>query len=114
MKEVVDAVDYFYLNRSGNFYSMPACWKILEEPQRREVANLLGLFYDESRGDQNKEPWSISNLKNYLNLGYVKLDALPKFCAAYFASLGDDSVFFEPTHFFKSPPENNTLLNDHD
>ena len=104
----MDAGDYFYLMRSGGFDSMPACWKNLEEPQRYEVATLLGLFYDESRGDHNKEPWSIPNIKNYLNRGYVKLDDLPKFCAAYFATLGDDLVFFEP------PPENNTLLDYHD
>ena len=62
----------------------------MEEPQIREVATLLGSFYDESRGDHNKEPWSIPNLKNYLNLGYVKLDDLPKFRPTYFATLGDD------------------------
>ena len=42
------------------------------------------------------------------------LDDLPKFCAAYFATLGDDLVFVEPPHFVQSPPENNTLLDDHD
>ena len=54
-----------------------------------------------------------SQYKKYLNLGYVKLDDLPKFCAAYFETLGDDSVFVEPTHFVQPPPENNTLLDDH-
>ena len=69
MKEALDDVDYFYLNRSGNFDSIPACWKNLEDPQCREVATLLGSFYDESCGDHNKEPWLIPNLKKYLNLG---------------------------------------------
>ena len=92
---------------------MSESWKNLEEPKRREVATFLGLFYNKSRGDRNKETWSITNLKNYLNLGYVKLDDLPKFCAAYFETLGDDSVFVEPTHFVQPPPENNTLLDDH-
>ena len=83
---------------------MPACWKNLEEPQRCEVATLLGLFYDDSHGDRNKEPWSITNLKNYLDLGYVKLDELYKFLADYFSTLGDDLVFVEPTHFVQPPP----------
>ena len=102
MKEVLDAGDNFYLKRIGKFDSITACWDNLEEPQRYEVATLLGLFYDESRGDRNKEPWSIPNLKNYLNLGYVKLDDLPKFRAIYFLTLGDDSVFVEPSHFAKT------------
>ena len=93
---------------------MPACWKNLEDPQLRESATLLGSFYDESRCDHNKEAWSISNLKMYLNLGYVKLDDLTKFHAAYFSILGDDSVFVEPPPFVQPPPENNTLLDDHD
>ena len=93
---------------------MPACWKNLEEPQRREVATLLGSFYDESRGYHNKEPWSIPNLKKYLNLGYVKLDDLTKFHAAYFSILADDSVFVEPPNFVQPPSDNNTLLDDHD
>ena len=46
---------------------MAAFWKNLEEPQRREVATLLGSFYDESCCDHNKEALSISNLKKYLN-----------------------------------------------
>ena len=64
----MDARYYFYLNRSGKFDSIPACWKNLEEPQLREVATPLGSFYDDTLGDRNKEPWSIRNLKNYLNL----------------------------------------------
>ena len=43
--------------------------------------------------------------KIILNLGYVKLDDLPKFCADYFATLGNDSVFFEPPHFVEPPPK---------
>ena len=49
-----------------------------------------------------------------LNLGYVKLDDLPKFSAAYFVTLGDDPVFVKPPHFFQPHPENNTLLDEHD
>ena len=90
MKKVVDAGYYLYLKRSGKFDSMPACWNNLEEPQRREV------------------------LKNYLNLGYVKLDDHPKFRATYFATLGDAWVFVELPHFVQPTPENNTLLNYHD
>ena len=82
--------------------------------QNREVATLLGSFYDESCGDRNKEPWSIPNIKQYLNLGYMNLDDQPKFRATYFATLGDDLVFFKPIHFVQPPPENNTLLDDHD
>ena len=104
---------YFYLKRSGKFDLMPACLKNLEDPQHREVSTLLGSFYEKSHGDCNKEPWSITNFKKYLNLGYVKLDELPKFRAAFFATLGDYSLFVEPPHFVQPPPENNTLLNDH-
>ena len=85
-------------------------WRILISS---EVATLLGSFYNKSRGDHNKEPWSIPNLKHYLNLGYAKLDELPKFCDDYFQNLGDDWVFFEPTNFDQPPPENNILLYDH-
>ena len=95
---------YSYLKRSGKFDSMPSCWKNLEEPQSREVATLLGLFYEDSCGDRKKEPWSIPNLKNYSNLGYLKLDDLPKFCSDYFSTLGDNLVFVEPVHFFQPPP----------
>ena len=48
----------------GKFDSMTACWKNFEEPQRREVTTLLDSFYDKSRGDRNKEPWLIPNLKS--------------------------------------------------
>ena len=37
----------------------------------------------------------------------------PIFRAAYFATLGDDLIFVEPTHFVQPLPENNTLLDDH-
>lgn len=114
VKAVVDAGDYFYLKRNGKFDSMPACWKNLEELQRREVATLIGSFYTESHGDCTKDPWSVPNLKKYLNLGYVKLEDLPKFRAAYFATLGDDSVLAEPLHFVEPPSENTNLLDDHD
>ena len=66
MKEVVDDGDYFELKRSMKFDSMPACWKNFEEPQSGEVTTLLGSFYDKSRGDRNKEPWSIPNLEKYI------------------------------------------------
>jgi len=98
VKAVIDAGDYFYLKRSGKFDSMPACWNNLEETQHHEISTLIASFYNDLRGDSNKEPWSIQNLKKCLNLGYVKLDDLPKFRGAYFATLGDDSVFVEPTH----------------
>ena len=93
VKEVVHAGYYFYLKRRGKFDSMSACWNNLEQPQHREVAILLGLFYDESFGDRKKETWSILNLKKYLNLGYMKLDDLPKFRSAYFVTFGDYQVF---------------------
>ena len=114
VKAVVDAGDYFYLKRSGKFDSMPACWKNLEETQRREISTLIASFYSDSRGDSNKEPWSIQNLKKYLNLGYVKLVDLPKFRGAYFATLGDDSVFVEPTHAVQPLQESAALLDKHD
>ena len=78
------------------------------------MATLIGSFYTESHGDCTKNPWSVPNIKKYLNLGYVKLDDLPKFCAAYFATLGDDFVFAEPLYFVEPPPENANLLYDHD
>ena len=114
MKEVVDSEDYFYLKRSGNFDSIPACWNNLEENQRREFVTLHGSFYENSCGDRNKEPCSVPNLKKYLNLVYMKLDELPKFLAGYFATLGGDSVFSEPNQFVQPLSENNTLLNNHD
>ena len=114
MKAVVDAGDYFYLKRSGKFDSMPACWNNLEETQHHEISTLIASFYNDLRGDSNKEPWSIQNLKKYLNLGYVKLVDLPKFRGAYFATLGDDSVFVEPTHAVQPLQESAALLDKHD
>ena len=68
-KEVVYDGYYLYTKRIGNFDSMPACWKNLEDTQRREVATLLGSFYYESCGDRNKEPWFIPNLKKIFEPG---------------------------------------------
>ena len=51
VKDVVGYGYFFYLKRNGSFDSMPACWKHLEEQQRRNVAALIGLFYDESKAD---------------------------------------------------------------
>ena len=120
VKDVVDAGDFFYLKRYGKFDAMPACWKNLKENQRREVSALIGSFYDESKADCSKEPWSLYNLKKFLNLGYVKLDDLSKFRAAYLATRGDDSVFVEPC-FIDRPANdtpkvegNTTLLDEYD
>ena len=110
MKAVVDAGDYFYLKRSGKFDSMPACWNNLEETQHHEISTLIASFYHDLRGDSNKEPWSIQNLKKCLNLGYVKLVDLPKFRGAYFETLGDDSVFVEPPHVVEPPQESAVYL----
>ena len=51
------AGDFFNLESYGNFDAMPACWKHLYEQQRRDIAALIGLFYDESKADCSKEPW---------------------------------------------------------
>ena len=37
------------------------------ETQQREVAAIIGSFYDESRVNPNKDPWEIDNPKNYLD-----------------------------------------------
>ena len=92
----MDAGDFFYLKGYGKFDAMPACWKNLDEQQRHDVAALIGLFYDESNADCSKEPWALPNIKKFLNLGYVKVDDLARFCAAYLATQGDDSVFVGP------------------
>lgn len=89
----------------------------MDEAQRHEVADLIGSFYDASRADRSKDPWSIENVKQYLNLGYVKLDDIYKFRAAYLATLQDDSLFVEPP--FLSPTsdsaiDNSNLLENHD
>lgn len=102
VKDVADAADFFYHPRHGMFNAMPACWKNLAEAQRREVAALIGSFYDESRADPEKHPWSVGNLKKYLDLGYVNLVDMPKFRAAYLATRGDESIFVDP------PPHDTT------
>jgi hypothetical protein len=43
-----------------------------------------------------KEPWSLHNLKTFLNLGFVTLDDVPKYRAAYLATRGDESIFVDP------------------
>ena len=122
VKEVVDAGDYFYYKRQGMFDAMPACWKQLCEAQRREVAALIGSFYDESRANPDKDPWAIDNLKKYLDLGYVKLDEMPKFRAAYLATRGDESIFADPPFGSATDDDSaaginangSTLLDQHD
>lgn len=118
VSEVVDAGDFFYKKRTGIFDAMPACWKKLDETQRREVAALIGSFYEESRVDRSKEPWSINNIKRYLNLAYTNLDDIFKLRAAYMATRGDESIFSDPPK--ESSPSNDSvaagskLLDDHD
>ena len=90
----MDAGDFLYLKCYGKFDAMPTCWKHLDEQQRRDVAALIGLFYDESKAGCLKEPWALTNIKKSLNLGYVKLDDPAKFRAAYLATQGNYSVFF--------------------
>ena len=116
MKDSVDAGDYFYYKRECEFDAMPACWKNLEEDQRRAVATLIDSFYDESRADYTKETWAIGNIKKYLDLEFVTLVDLPKFRAAYLATLGDDSVFADPPLHNAVIKEagNMKLLGDHD
>ena len=41
----------FFKKRSGIFDAMPSCWKHLKESQRREVASLIGVLYEESRAN---------------------------------------------------------------
>ena len=65
VKDVVDAGDFFYLKRYGKFDAMPACWKHLDEQQRRDVAALIGLFYDDPKADFLKESWALTNIKNF-------------------------------------------------
>ena len=56
----------------------------------------------------------------FFNLGYVKLDDLAKFCAAYLETQGNDSVFIEPPFIDSSADDtpkveyNNAILNKHD
>ncbi len=59
----------------------------------------------------------IYNLEKYLNLGHLKLDDMPKFCAAYFATCGDNSIFTEPPSVDRSAEDSNDkspLLDKHD
>ena len=52
-----------------------------------------------------------------MNLGHLKLDDMPKFCAAYFATCGDDSIFTEPVFVDRSAEDSNgkaPLLDKHD
>ena len=51
VKNVVDDGDFFYLKRYWKFDAMSACWKYLDEQQRRDVAALIGPFYDDSKAD---------------------------------------------------------------
>ena len=93
---VVDSGDFFYLKLYGNFDAIPAYWKHLDKHQRRDVATLIGLFYEESKADCLKEPWALPNIKKFLNIGYVKLDYLATFHATYLEIQGNYSVFVEP------------------
>ena len=81
------------------------------------VAALIGSFYDNSRANPSKDPWSIDNLKKYLNLGYVKLDDISKYRAAYLATLGDESIFADPivqSIFPNDAAGESKLLDKHD
>ena len=111
VKDVVDARDFFYLKRYRNSDDIPAYWKHLDEQQRRDVAALIGLFYDESKADFPKEPWALPTIKKFLNLGYVKLDDLAKFRASYLETQVDDSVFFE-TPFIDSSFDDTPKVED--
>lgn len=68
----------------------------MTEAERQKVAAVIESFYDESRANPMKEPWSLPNLKTFLNLGFVSLDDVPKYRAAYFATRGDESIFNDP------------------
>ena len=111
VKDVVDAGDFFYIKRYGKFDAMPACWKHLDEQQIRNVAALVGLFYDESKADCSKEPWELPNIKRLLNLGNAKLDNLAKINADYLETQGNDSVFFV-THFIDSSDDDIPKVED--
>ena len=54
LKYVVDAGDFFYFKHYRRFDAMPACWKHLDEQQRRNVAAFIGSFYYESKADCSK------------------------------------------------------------
>ena len=115
----MDAGNFLYIKRYGKFDAMIVCWNHLDEHQRRDVASLIGWFYDESKANLLKEPWALPNIKKFLNFEYVKLDDLAKLCAAYLATWGDDSVFVEPPFIDISADDtpkvedNDVLLNKH-
>ena len=92
---------------------MPACWKHLEEQKPRDVAALIGSFYDESKADWSKEPWALPNIKKFLNIGYVKLYDLAKLRTAYLETQGNNSVFVETT-FIDSSADDTTKVEDND
>ena len=104
----------------GKFDAMPTCWKHVDEQQRCDVATIIGSFYDESKANCSKELWAVPNIKKFLNIGYVKLDDLVKFRAAYLATQGDDSVFVEPPFIDSSADDtpkvedDSVLLDEHD
>ena len=108
VKDVIESGDFFYHPRHRIFDAMPACWKKLTEAQRREVGTLISSFYDESWIDPSKDPWSLMNLKSFLKLGFVTLDNVPKFRAAFLATRGDDSIFCNPPI---NPPVDDTAAN---
>ena len=117
VKDVVDAGDFFYRPRHGMFDAMPACWKKLTEAERPKVAAVIKLFYDESRANPMKEPWSLHNLKTFLNLGFVTLDDVPKYRADYLATRGDESIFVDPPPVVVAATVTNNdhpLLDKHD
>ena len=96
VKYVLDDGDFFYLKHYRKFYSVPACWKHLDEQQSRDVAALIGSFYDKSKADCSKELRALPNIKKFLNIGYVKLDYLAKLHAVYLETWGDDYIFVDP------------------
>jgi hypothetical protein len=64
-----------------------------------------------------KEPWSLHNLKTFLNLGFVTLDDVPKYRAAYLATRGDESIFVDPPPVVVAATVTNNdhpLLDKHD
>ena len=92
------------------------------EAKRREVAANIGSFYDYSRANPDKYPWVIDNLKKYLDLGYVKIDEIPKFRADYLETHDDESIFAD-TLFGSATDDDSasntnangsTLLDQHD
>ena len=51
VKDVVYAGYFLYLKCYVNFDNMLAYWKYLDKQQRRNVAALIGSFYDEWKAD---------------------------------------------------------------